>query len=151
MLCLCLLGPLIASADRLPDISDGEQLPGKSIRFDLITPDDSRARDFYRAGFGWEFELVSDQRARYNLIRHDDRVPGGIFQPATTGSAAAWLTAMSVDDIDDAASYALANGAEIVLSKRDFPDLGQQVLLRAPQGALIALPQTRGAHPGRMR
>ena len=62
MLCLCLLGPLIVNADRLPDISDGEQLPGQFIWLDLITPDNTRARDIYRAVLGCESEWVGDQR-----------------------------------------------------------------------------------------
>lgn len=54
--------PAIANADRLPDISDGEQLPGQFIWLDPITPDNSRARDVYRAVLGCEIEWVSDQR-----------------------------------------------------------------------------------------
>lgn len=147
VLSLWLTVPLIGATATLPDISDGERLPGKFVWFDLITPNSSQAQGFYRAAFGWEFESVSTERGRYDLIRHDGDVLGGVYQPPAARPAALWISALSVQDIDEATSYATANAAEIVLPKRALPNLGERLVLRDPQGALVALLQTTHGDP----
>lgn len=147
MLCLSLSMSPPAISDRLPSIASGDHLPGKFIWFDLITPDTSQSRDFYRALFGWEFETVSTDRGRYDLIQHEGRTLGGIFQPSAAQTSALWLSALSVQDIDRATTYATDLGSQIVLPKRKLPDLGTRVLLQDPQGALIALLQTNEGDP----
>jgi predicted enzyme related to lactoylglutathione lyase len=147
ILCLSLSMSLPAISDRLPSIGTGDRLPGKFIWFDLVTPDTTQSRDFYRALFGWEFEAISTDRGRYELIRHEGRALGGLFQPSAAQTSALWLSALSVQDIDSATTYATNRGSRIVLPKRELPELGSRVLLQDPQGALIVLLQTNAGDP----
>jgi hypothetical protein len=146
-LCLVALGPALAADDRLPDISAGERMPGKFIWFDLIAPDATEAQRFYRTLFGWDYAPVKSRRGSYTVILQDGQPLGGIFQPAGAGPASLWIAAISVADIGQAKAYATANGAEIVLPVRELPDLGKRLLMRDPQGALIALVETTNGDP----
>jgi predicted enzyme related to lactoylglutathione lyase len=145
--CLVTLGSALAADDRLPDISAGERLPGKFIWFDLIATDATEAQRFYRAIFGWDFTQVESRRGSYALIMQDGQPLGGIFQPSAARPASLWLAAISVSDIEHAKAFATANGAEIVLPVRELPDLGKRLLIRDPQGALVALIETTRGDP----
>jgi predicted enzyme related to lactoylglutathione lyase len=146
-ICLVAFGPALAASDRLPDISAGERLPGKFVWFDLIAPDATEAQRFYRTIFGWDFEQVNSQRGSYALIVQDGQPLGGIFQPSAAAPASLWLAALSVPDIEQAKTFATANGAEIILPIRELPDLGKRLLMRDPQGALVALLETTRGDP----
>ena len=146
-MCLVAFAPALAANDRLPDISAGERLPGKFIWFDLIAPDAAEAQRFYRKTFGWDFVQVENRRGSYALIMQDGRPLGGIFQPSAAGPGSLWLAAISVSDIERAKAFATANGAEIVLPIRAIPDLGRRLLMRDPQGALVALIETTRGDP----
>ena len=147
-LILLLAGSTTCLAGTLPSIAnDGKRLPGKFVWFDLITPHVGRAQDFYHTLFGWDYRPVASERGEYHLILHNDRSIGGIFQPNSPRPSALWIGAMSVADARQAESYAIRQGAEIILPPRELPDLGTRLLLRDPQGALIALLQTSHGDP----
>jgi len=139
--------PPLAANERLPDISSGERLPGKFIWYDLIVPDATAAQRFYRSVFGWDFTTLKGARGSYALIVRDGQPMGGVFQPPAARTAALWLAAIAVEDVEQAKAFATSNGAEVVLPIRELPDLGKRVVLRDPQGALIALLETTRGDP----
>jgi predicted enzyme related to lactoylglutathione lyase len=90
---------------------------------------------------------VASKQGSYDLIMHQGYAIGGIFQPPTPKQSALWIGAMSVSDIKDAEIHAVEQGADIVLPPHNLPDLGTRLLLRDPQGALVALLQTTDGDP----
>jgi predicted enzyme related to lactoylglutathione lyase len=58
-----------------------------------------------------------------------------------------WIVAMSVADIDAAVARFAAAGSEIVTSPTDLQRRGRLAVVRDPEGALLALLQTRDGDP----
>jgi uncharacterized protein len=72
----------------------------------------------------------------------DGRPVGGLYQkpiPAGEHQQSAWLTFISVRDVDDAKRAALAHGAKLVSDSKSYPARGRQAVLSDPDGAVFAI------------
>lgn len=147
----------------LPPVTDAptaQRLPGKVIWHDLVTSRPAEARAFYAGLFGWEFEdlgldLGFGRTLNYTLIRHQGQLIGGMVDANRLDNVAVedrdrmsqWVVLLSVADVDAAAAEVLAGGGQVLTPPTDFVDRGRLALIRDPQGAVVALLETRDGDP----
>lgn len=126
----------------------GVYYPGKIVWHDLLTADPDAARAFYETVFAWRFDEI--EPGRYLLAYRGDAPVAGIARHTPRDPAiseAVWVTAMSVDDVDAAATRARELGAELLEDPADLQGWGRIALIRDPQGALLALLRAEGGDP----
>ncbi len=146
------------SLPALTDTPTGLHEPGRIVWRDLITDKPAQTRRFYEELFGWEFQGVGNLfnlggEDAYSLIRHNGRLIGGMVNEARlkneTDDVSQWVVLMSVTDVDAAAGRFEARGGEVLAPPTDVADRGRMAIVVDPQGALLALVQTRGGDPER--
>lgn len=110
---------------------------------ELLGNDLERAKAFYGAVFGVEFEGLPDTPpdVAYGLMKVGDTVVGGISGMAEDGPPR-WLTYFMHDEVDAGLARVRELGGEPVGEPSDSP-YGRYVRVRDPQGALFALIQSR--------
>jgi predicted enzyme related to lactoylglutathione lyase len=115
---------------------------GKMVWAELVTPDLAAAERFYGGLFGWTFRTIHTGDSEYAVALADGRPVGGLFQkpiPAGEHRQSAWLTFLSVRDVDGAKRAALAHGATLVHDSKSYPVRGRQAVLSDPEGAVFAI------------
>ena len=109
---------------------------------DLATPDLDGARAFYEGLFGWEHEDAPiPEEAGGGVYRmftqHGNQVAAaGTMQE---GQHPAWLSYVTVDDIEATAARAGELGATVMMEPFDVMTAGRMALLQDPTGAVFAL------------
>jgi uncharacterized protein len=156
MLSISVLGMIAATTAaplELPALmqpASGEHYAGKVIWLDLVTPDLAAAKRFYGELFGWTFQEVSKGRTRYCIATLNGSQVGGLVQ-RTIGPGErrqpAWLTFLSVADVEQAERTALANGGKVLSEPRSYPQRGRQAVFADPQGAVFAVMQSSSGDP----
>jgi predicted enzyme related to lactoylglutathione lyase len=129
--------------------ASAEQHTGKVIWVDLVTPDAAVAKQFYGALFGWTFRDVPGD-PNYTLAMLDDEPVAGFFHKALAPGEKrqpAWLTFLSVPDVDAAQRVVVANGGKVLSKPRTFPRRGRQAVLADPDGAVFAIMAAQGGDP----
>jgi predicted enzyme related to lactoylglutathione lyase len=115
---------------------------GKVIFVELVTPDIAAAKQFYAGLFGWQFRDSQDGVIKYAAASLDGRPVAGLVQrqiPAGEHRQPAWLSFLSVRDVDAAAANASQHGAKLLFGPHDFPDRGREAVFADPQGAVFAI------------
>ncbi|HXC07372.1 MAG TPA: VOC family protein [Steroidobacteraceae bacterium] len=136
---------LRAASFELPPLNTpatAEHHVGKMVWADLVTPDLAAAERFYGGLFGWTFRTIHTGDSEYAVALADGRPVGGMFQkpiPAGEHRQSAWLTFLSVGDVDAAKRAALAHGAKVVSDSKSYPARGRQAVLSDPDGAVFAI------------
>lgn len=154
LLLLIIAGVLTACASSdfsIPSVSrstDGSRLPGKIIWHDLLTDRPEETRKFYGELFGWEFETLSS--ANYSLIRHRGEFIGGMVDQAdlaTMRDVSQWVAVMSVADVAEATRELVDAGGTVYANPTSLGERGTIAVVADPQGAVLALLQTRDGDP----
>ncbi len=154
LLCTLLLGTLYSCTNlqvNLPPVSadaTGTRLPGKVIWHDLVTEDPAAAKRFYGGLFGWKFKAV--EGGDYTLIMHDGLAIGGLVDArkfTQQGDISQWVVVLSVDDVDRAVDKLKLDGGVVYGGPTDVGERGRLALVQDPQGANVALLQTRDGDP----
>ncbi len=123
--------------------------PGTFCWAGLATSDPYRAKAFYTALFGWEFEdLPGGDAGIYTLLRRDREDVAILYrQTAEARSAGApphWTSYISVEDAAATAARAgELGGAAVFRHPFEVPDAGRVVAVRDPRGAIVSLWQPR--------
>jgi len=154
-----LCGAGISSAEaapppfQLPPLVPGanpERHTGKVVWLDLVTPDIARAEQFYAGLFGWTFDKVPGD-PHYVIASLAGEPIGGLFEKATPAGKprqSAWLTFISVPDVEAARRLALSHGAKLLAAPKSYPQRGRQAVFADPDGAVFAvLASTSGDPP----
>jgi uncharacterized protein len=142
----------------LPAITDsptGARHTGKIVWHDLLTNTPAESREFYTELFGWEFEspgisLGFGDENSYMLIRHNGELIGGMIDTNALGkrdNVSQWVTMMSVDDIQAAASAITDHGGKILTAPTELKSRGMLAVVEDPVGAVFALIQTWNSDP----
>lgn len=158
LLTLSLVASCATLAPNLPAITaspTGQHHTGRIVWHDLLTTTPAETRTFYAELFGWEFErpdnaLGFGQPDTYQLIRHEGRVIGGMFDATTLDrevNVSQWVTMMSVADIDEAVRRVVDRGGEVLTPPTDVGERGILALVTGSDGALLGLVQTRDGDP----
>jgi len=123
---------------------------GKVIWLDLVTPDMAGAKRFYGELFGWTFQDVSKGRTPYCVASLNGTPVGGLVQRAIGAGERrqpAWLTFLSVTDVEQAKQTVLGNGGKVLSEPRSYPQRGRQAVFADPQGAVFAVLQSSSGDP----
>jgi predicted enzyme related to lactoylglutathione lyase len=143
---------LAAPSFELPPIggSPAERHAGKIVWADLVTPDLTAAEHFYGGLFGWTFQQVHNGKTDYAVALIAGRPVGGLLQrpvPAGEHRQSAWLTFISVGDVDVARRTALSHGAKSVSEPKSYSGRGRQAVLSDPEGAVFAVLTSASGDP----
>ncbi len=128
----------------------GEHLPGKIIWHDLLTDTPVRTQVFYTELFGWKFEALPDKGINYMLIRHQGELIGGMIDQnrlPNEKDISQWVVGLSVTNIEEATRTLREAGGAVFTAPTSLGDRGHIAVVADPQGALLALLQTRDGDP----
>jgi predicted enzyme related to lactoylglutathione lyase len=145
--------PAAAAQLQLPPIiapPTQQHLLGKVIFQELVTPDLTRARQFYGGLFGWTFRDLDVGETAYAEAILGDRSVGGMFQKKLSAGEhrqPAWLTYISARNTDATVQTALQHGAKLLFAPHTFPDRGREAVLTDPQGAVFAVLASSSGDP----
>ncbi len=119
---------------------------------DLSTPDQSAAKTFYSALFGWSTEdLPVGDGVVYTMARVDGKDVAAISpqreQQRAAGMPAVWNCYITVDDADAAAQRAGELGGTVHAPPFDVMSAGRMAVIQDPQGAFFSIWQA-GEHIG---
>ncbi|MCG6927526.1 MAG: VOC family protein [Acidobacteria bacterium] len=121
--------------------------PGKFIWQDLVTPDPAACRRFYQALLGWEFRDTTRLGHPYAVASLDGRpVAGIVAPPQPTDEPAAWLSYVSVANVDQIVERVSAKGGKTLFAPVDI-DVARVAVLEDPQGAVLGLARMVGDDP----
>jgi predicted enzyme related to lactoylglutathione lyase len=110
-------------------------LPGKFVWFEHSSADTAKAGKFYTELFGWHIEATPMGGPEpYPLIMNGNQGIGGL-RPLESGTAAHWMSYLSVDDVDASHKAALGAGAKSSMPPTDFGPVGRGAGLIDPTGA----------------
>lgn len=107
--------------------------------FAIHVDDVDRARAFYEAVFGWEFEPWGPP-GFYLIHTGDDASPGiqGLMhqrsEPRTGTGLTGFEPTFAVDDVDAIAARVEANGGKITFAKSVIPTVGALIRFLDPEG-----------------
>ncbi len=152
---LCVMGAtsVMASTLRFPALVEAttqEHHTGKVIFTELVTPDIAAAKQFYARLFGWTFQDTQNGTTVYSEAFLNGHPVAGLIHrtvPAGEHKQPAWLTFISVGDVDAVKETALKKGAKILFGPRDMPDRGREAVFADPQGAVFAVLASTSGDP----
>jgi predicted enzyme related to lactoylglutathione lyase len=145
--------PIMASPLQLPTIvepASQEHHVGKVIFVELVTPDIVAAKQFYSGLFGWTFRDIQADGTEYAEAFLDGRPVAGIIHkdvPKGEHRQPAWLSFISVHDVDEAKRIALQQGAKMLFEPHNLPNRGREAVLADPQGAIFAVLASSSGDP----
>ncbi len=152
---LCIsLGALLAACAgtqfSIPAVTDsaGGHQPGKIIWHDLLTDTPGPTREFYAGLFQWEFEPLDG--VNYTLIRHRGELIGGMVDQNLLPAKAdisQWVVLLSVQDVQAATRRVRDAGGTVFTPPTSLGERGTIAVVADPQGAVLALLQTRDGDP----
>ena len=113
---------------------------GEITHVEIPADDIERAKRFYGAVAGWEFDTM-EGHPDYWLFRTSDESGGAIGTrgASVSGVVRAYIT---VDSLEDGVEAATANGGSVVAEPTDVPGQGRFAAVRDPEGNEIGLWQT---------
>jgi uncharacterized protein len=118
--------------------------PGTFSWTDLSTPDIEGAQAFYESLFGWEHEdLPIPGGGVYRMFRENGKDVAAA-STAQEGQHPAWLSYVTVEDVDASAQRAGELGATVMMEPFDVMEAGRMALLQDPTGAVFAMWQPKG-------
>lgn len=107
---------------------------------ELLTRDVDKAKKFYGNVIGWTFNSMASPDGTYWVAKMGDKTVGGLFplvSPKFDGVPEAWMSYLSVDDVDERVKKAQAAGAKLMRPIFDIPGVGRIAILTEPGGAGI--------------
>lgn len=119
---------------------------GQFVWRELMTRDMAKARAFYGELLGWTASemTVPGSTEAYTLFKKGDvMVAGGMGLPAGNPAPPAWMSYVSVKDVDAAVKTAGENGGNVILPANDIPTVGRIAIVMDPTGGVVGL--MRGA------
>jgi predicted enzyme related to lactoylglutathione lyase len=117
--------------------------PGTFSWTDLSTPDPEGAKSFYGGLFGWEAEdLPLPDGGVYTMLRLDGKNAAAV-SAAREGQMTAWLSYITVDDVDAVAARVGELGGTVHAEPFDVVEAGRMAVVQDPTGAVFALWQPR--------
>ncbi len=111
-------------------------MAGNPVHFEIAAQDTSRAREFYKNMFGWEFQAF-DGPMEYHMARVSDTSGAAVF-PGDPGAIRVYF---DVDDINAGAARLKELGGDAD-QPQPVPSMGWFVTGTDPEGNPIGLWQT---------
>jgi uncharacterized protein len=111
-------------------------MAGNPVHIEIAASDTSRAKDFYKGMFGWDFQAMEGPQ-EYNMARVSDTSGSAVF-PGDPGAIRVYF---DVDDINDGASKVRELGGEAD-DPQPVPGMGWFVTGKDTEGNPIGLWQS---------
>ncbi|MFG2224143.1 VOC family protein [Streptomyces sp. NPDC048644] len=130
-------------------VVSGNQPYGTPTWLDLGVAEPRRARDFYRALFGWEYEERTAATGPYTMCLLRGRRVAALRPVAATDAAGEswWTVYLAADDCAAAVRRVTGAGGTVLQPPTDVAGLGRAAVVEDPVGARFGLWQGR-THPG---
>lgn len=110
---------------------------------ELNTFEPARARAFYGALLGWEFDEMPMPGGTYLVARQGEEMVAGIFDMKAGGLPAGtpshWFTYIAVDDVDVRAQQVAGLGGKVLREPWDIPGVGRVAIVMDAAGAGVGL------------
>jgi uncharacterized protein len=121
---------------------------GAMTWFELMTPDPTRATEFYTSLFGYGTQAQETPTGPYTVLTHKGEQAAGIFKPPDE-TPAVWTPYVHVPDAEATLKAATEAGAETMISVTEAQNVGRFSWVKDPQGAVIAFiqPASREGSP----
>lgn len=117
---------------------------GTPTFIDLGIPDLDRAKEFYGALFGWEFETGPPETGQYTLCRLGGKLVAALAPNADPDATDFWWNVyFATDDCDGTAKRIVDAGGTLIHAPMDAMDQGRMAIVRDPVGAQFGLWQGR--------
>jgi|SRR5215216_367332 len=117
--------------------------PGTFSWADLGTTDPGATKSFYVGLFGWDTEDIPiPGGSTYTMARLDGKSAAALY-PGQPGQPPAWMSYVTVDDVDAVTRRAIEFGGTAMQEPFDVMEAGRVALLQDPTGAVFALWQPR--------
>jgi len=112
------------------------------VHLELNTPDHAKAKEFFSAMFGWEFQDMDLGPAGvYSTFKPDSGPGGGMM--SMSDAKYGWLAYVGVDDIQAATEKARSLGATITIGPQEIPGVGWMTIFNDPTGCVLAIFQPK--------
>ncbi|NWG26470.1 MAG: VOC family protein [Pseudorhodoplanes sp.] len=118
-----------------------QQVHGQFCWNELLTRDVERAKRFYAATIGWDFDSMPSPDGIYWRAILNGKPVAGLFTltaPDYDDVPEGWMSYLAVDDVDARVAKALKAGARLMKPIFDVPDAGRIAILTEPGGAGVA-------------
>lgn len=118
---------------------------GGVVHFELPADDEDRARGFYKAVFGWTFQVMPGMEYSLALATPMDEhgrpavagsINGGIFR---RGELRAPVVTIDVEDIDAALRDIAARGGAVLRDRMEVPGSGWNAYFTDTEGNVVGL------------
>ena len=109
---------------------------------ELMTSDVPKAKEFYRALFGWESEEHDMGEMVYTVFKSGDKGIGGMMQIPNGKEGQIlphWMSYVSVANLEKAIEKAQGLGATLIVPAKAAGQMGRLAVILDPTGAHIAL------------
>lgn len=124
------------------------QPDGTPTWIDLGIPDLDRAMEFYRALFGWEFQVGGPETGHYTICLVDGRPVAALLpNPDQNATAFWWNVYFATADCDATVKRLTEAGGTVLMEPMDVMEQGRMAMAKDPTGAQFGLWQGR-AHIG---
>ncbi|MFC6886334.1 MULTISPECIES: VOC family protein [Actinomadura] len=111
---------------------------------DLGIPDLERAKEFYGALFGWDFQDFGPETGHYHGCFLDGRMVAGMMRNPDESAAAFWWNVfLATDDADGTLERVADAGGTVLMPADDVMELGRMAMAADPVGAPFGLWQGR--------
>ncbi|HMD47129.1 MAG TPA: VOC family protein [Acidimicrobiales bacterium] len=111
-----------------------------------VGTDVDKAKDFYRALFGWDIPDGPPEAGGYSIAFLRGKTVAGVGPQMNPGPPV-WSAYVNVDDADAIAEKVTANGGQVVLAPMDVMTAGRMAFFADPAGAVFGIWQA-GDHKG---
>jgi len=113
-----------------------QNIRGRFVWHDLMTPNRDGAVEFYSAALGWRASPWEEEPSYVLFAAPGGAVGGALEQPAGTPH---WLPFIGTDDLDATAREAERLGGSVRTGPTDLPNTGRFAILADPHGASFGL------------
>jgi predicted enzyme related to lactoylglutathione lyase len=122
---------------------------GTPTWMDLMVPDADAARDFYKAVFGWEYDIGAPEYGGYTTARLGTRMTAGLMenQPDIPPMPAGWNLYFATDNAEADVAHAVQLGGKVLFPAMAVGEFGSMAILEDPTGAAFGFWQA-GHHIG---
>jgi len=118
--------------------------PGTPSWVDIGVPDIPAACAFYSALFGWETQDMGEEAGHYTMCLLRGKAVAAIG-PAQNPGPPAWMTYITVADVDATAQQITDASGTVVVPPFDVMEAGRMAVASDPTGASFSIWQARGS------